>query len=375
MFTQETTILIVDDNSAFVLSILRSFSGYRNVNLDVLVSSSRKPYSFRKSRYIRKIYHKQLTDENFEKTVKDAAVSSSANFIIPTREWISKLLYKYRTSIETMAKIHPVSDVQTIETVNDKWNLNKWLEDNHFPYARVMKFSNGTPIANANDLFTFPVLLKPSLSQGGIGIKQIDSVETLKSTLLESEALRNGYFLQEYINGYDIGINVFSIKGKILCHTIQKGLFTGNFSFSRGTQYVRDQELFDLTSDIVGKLNYTGVANLDFRFDARKETYILIDFNARYWSTLDGSRFMGVNFPVLVTAYSLGIPCSFPEYATGTYYCANAAIKTLVRNLYASKKYPIKLRHTKLVIILKDPVPEIVNAAESLIEYLKKKFK
>lgn len=82
---------------------------------------------------------------------------------------------------------------------------------------------------------------------------------------------------------------------------------------------------------------------------------------------------MGVNFPVLVTAYSLGVPVTFPEYSTGTYYCANAAIRTYAGNLCSGKKYPIRLRHTKLAVIMKDPAPEIVNAIEGITAWFRKK--
>jgi predicted ATP-grasp superfamily ATP-dependent carboligase len=366
-------ILIIDDNSPFVLSILRSYSDCPKFQLDVLVGSLQKPNYFKYSRYLRNVYKElPFTEENFGRTLKEYIGKSSADLIIPTREWISKLVDRHREELQKIVRIHPVSDLNTIETLNDKWKLNNWLETNNFPCSLARQFTLNPEDDYMLGLFSFPILLKPSISQGGVGIKLIRSKENLKSTIIENETFGKNYIIQEYITGYDIGINIFSINGKILCHTIQRGLFSGQFSFSRGTEFVKNPELFDLTSAIVSRLKYTGVANLDFRYDINKGTYILIDFNARYWSTLDGSKFMGVNFPVLVTEYSLGRQPSYPDYSTGTYYCANEAISTFIRNLFSRTKYPINLLHTKLSVILKDPVPEVVQSGDQIINKFKK---
>jgi len=372
LFKDAVTVLIIDDDSGFILSVVRSFSGYPNIKADVLVTSTKKPGYFRNSRYIRKIYRELLTEENFERTVKEVIVKSSADIIIPTREWISKLIYRNKESLEKVVRISPLSDVKTIETINDKWQLNLWLENNQFPSSKTFpvpeRFENDQVI---NSL-SYPVILKPSLGLGGTGIKLISSRDNLKETVAMNGFDRKEYFIQEYINGFDIGINIFSVDGRILCHNIQKGLFQNQLAYSKGILFVKNPELLQITSDIVSRLKYSGVANLDFRYDSKKGTYVLIDFNARFWSTLDGSRMAGINFPLIVTAYSLGIPIDFPGYTTLTYFLANAAVKTFIGNLFSKKKYPLRLRHTKLAVILKDPLPETVNAIEKLIAYLKK---
>jgi predicted ATP-grasp superfamily ATP-dependent carboligase len=371
-FTKPITILIIDDNSSFVLSILRSFSNNPEFKVDVLVGSALKPNYFKYSRYIRTVYSEvPFTGNNFERIIKEYIRKSSADIIIPTQEWISKLICMHKQELEKIVKIHPQSDVNTIETLNDKWRLNNWLKENRFPFSHAEQFSNDMNINKILDHFTFPLLLKPSISQGGIGIELINSKEGLESVLSENGDHGNNYIIQEYIDGYDIGINIFSIEGRILCHTIQKGLFQGQLTFSRGTQFIRNPVLFDITSEIVSRLKYTGVANLDFRYDSKKGTFVLLDFNARYWSTLDGSKFMGVNFPLLATEYAMGFQSSYPDYSTGTYYCANEAIRTSIKNLYSRKKYPIDLLRTKLTVILKDPAPELFHSGEQFIGILK----
>ncbi len=373
MMTEPLKILILDDNSPFVLPLLRSFSGHPNIKLDVLVNSRQKLNHFRYSRYLGNYYKVEpFNEENFEGLVKEYILKTSADLIIPTREWISKLLYQKRAELEQLARIHPVSDPNTIDTINDKWNLNSWLEQNGFPASRSLRINKDTVTEKLLDSLSYPVLLKPFKGIGGKGIKMIRSKEFLKSELESSDVYAKTYLIQEYINGYDIDMSFFAIDGKILFYTIQKGLVSGQLSYARGIEFVKNKELYDLTSAIVSKLNYTGIAHLDFRFDSKKGTYVLIDFNARYWSSLEGSKNMGVNFPVLSAAYSMGIPFDYPDYSSGTFYFAATAIKTFVSNMFSKKKYPINLAKSELRSIVLDPVPELVHTGKKMVQLIQK---
>lgn len=375
MLAKKASILIIDDNSSFVLPLLRSLSVQRNLRIHLLLSSPKKPDYYRYSRYLEKIYNVRLNEKNFADEVKSLALEIPVDFIIPTREWISKLLWKNRYILEDITRIHPVSDITTIETVNDKRKLYTWLEANCFPSSQYVLLNDRNSKNSITDRLSFPVLLKPAFGLGGEGIKMVTTAEQLNSLLASDHLFDNEYLIQKYINGYDIGVNIFSINGEILCHTIQKALFTEQLTYSRGTEFVVNQELLELVSSIVRKLGYSGVANMDFRYDYENAKYVLLDFNARYWSTLEGSMFMGVNFPLIVMAYSLREPMNFTGYTTGTYYCTKAAVKTSLRNMFFKDKMPIKIQHTRLALIARDPLPELIRSWEVLMDYIKLKYK
>lgn len=362
LFTNPVTILILDNNSPFVLPLVRSFSGYTKVKLDVLLATDQEPNNFIYSRYIRKIYREvPLTEENFEGIITKYIKKSSADTIITTRESISKLIYQHRHTLGKIVKIPPVSDAKTLDTLYNKWELNRWLMENSFPYSMALPYSKELKTSDIINAFSFPILLKPLSGTGGTGIKLVNNTGDLISALSSDVINSDKYFIQEYIEGYDIDISFFAVDGKILFYTIQKGIITGYLTYSKGIDFVRNKELFDLTSEIVSKLGFSGIAHLDFRYDNKKKTYVLIDFNSRYWSSMDGSRIRGVNFPVLGVAYSLGIQFTYPQYSSGTYYFANAARRTFLKNLFSKKKTPIKLHQTELRYLLIDPVPEMAQ--------------
>ena len=362
LFENELNILIVDDNNApFILPLIRSFSGHSNINLDVVVFSEEKPHLFRYSKYIRKVYHiKSRIQDCFEEEIRNILTQSPAQFMIPTREWISQLVSKHNHWLSKMVTVHPVSDWEILEQVTDKWKLNQWLKVNQFPFSRALLIAEG--LSGNPDLIDipYPFLIKPRTGAGGIGIKLIKDPEEFQRVSRLLEKPRQDYILQEYIEGFDIDVSVFARDGKILCHTIQRGISNGSFTFPRGIEFVRHPELLSLVNQIIRKVQYSGVAHLDFRYDATRKTFILVDFNARYWNSLQGSRIMGVNFPLLAAAYSLDIPVTFPDYKTGFYYYGTAAITQVIKNLTTGNRKPVRFKNSQLHSIAMDPLPELL---------------
>ncbi len=362
VFTEKINILIVDDNNApFILPLIRSFSGQKNIHLYALVFSEKKPNLFRYSRYLREVYSIRGTiQDHFESGVKETIVRCQAHLVIPTREWISQLFAKNASWLNGMVKVHPISGESTIETTMDKIKLNQWLIDHGFPHSWALPINQG----GLNDIdvaeIPFPVLVKPLTGAGGIGIKLVNDARMLSDLLAQEKKYQKDYFFQELIQGYDIDVSLFSVQGNILCHTIQKGILVGSFTFPRGIEFIRNNALLELTEKIIGQLSYTGIAHLDFRFDAKTGEYILVDFNARYWNSMQGSRLMGVNFPLLITAYTLEIQMKFPEYSTGYFYYGTAGIKKILKNVVSGNRVPIKLKNTQIPAIARDPFPELL---------------
>jgi D-aspartate ligase len=357
----DLTILVIDDNSPFTLPLLRSFSDYRDIRLHVLVSTGRKYIPYRHSRYLQGLHRvKRLDEANFEELMRETIRASGAGILIPTREWISELLYRHRESLGRLAKIHPLPDPATLAITGNKWELNTWLHENGFPFATSVRLDEGWT-------GPFPVLLKPVEGIGGEGIVSIADEEILGSWQVKLGKGRKDLFLQERVPGYDIDISLFASEGKILFHTIQRGMEHESLSYSRGIEFIRDESLYGHAERIIRLLNFTGIAHLDFRYNEEKQEHVLIDFNSRYWSSLQGSRAMGVNFPALVVAYAFGELKEYPEYREGNFFFTTMAFQTILRNLFSRKKKKVRLKQSQLEYLYRDPVPELQYLLRSLL--------
>lgn len=355
-------ILIIDNNSPFVLPLIRSFSGYPGIKLDVLLFTNGTTGPFRYSRYVRKIFRKgDLEEENFTEVVSEIVRKSNTDLIIPTRESISVLINRSRSQLQDLVKIHPQSDSDTLEMTGNKRMLNQWLKRNDFPYAMVTDLHDTWPGG-------YPVLLKPVQGIGGKGIQVIHDPPELSTVLDQEDIHSEDYILQEYLPGYDIDFSLFAVEGKILFHTIQRGIISGSFVYSKAIEFVKNEALYTLVEEIIRRLNYTGIAHLDFRYVTAREEFVLIDFNARYWSSVQGSRAMGVNFPFLAAAYVLGEPVESSDYRQAYYYFATTAIKRILRNPFSKQKLPVRLKDTQLRYVFCDPLPEVAFFIHKLIK-------
>lgn len=254
-------ILIVDNNSPFVLPLLRCFRENKKTKIDVLVFTRDRVLPFRRSRYISRLFvREELTADNLVPVLKEIVSESGASYLIPTREWISALISDHREALERIIRLHPLPPSGTLEITGDKWKLNIWLKDNGFPSAEA------TP-ADKQWEGDLPFLLKPRIGIAGEGIRRIGDLAGLDSVL--SEIGFSGYFLMEFIPGHDIDISFFAMNGEILIHTIQKGIVCGSFTYSRGITFVENDELLQLARKMVRKLDFTGIAHLDFRYSEK----------------------------------------------------------------------------------------------------------
>ncbi len=347
-------ILVIDDNSPFVLPLLRSFSGHHRICLDVLIFTNKKPDTFRYSKYLGSMHI--VGDQgnvDFLEVVQDHVKRLQPDMVIPTREWISKLLFQHRTLLEKATKLHPLPEDSTLEITGNKWNLNRWLKDQGYPCARNSELT--LPWDGA-----YPVLLKPVVGIGGEGIRVFQNGSDLEKALQTVNDNEEVFFLQEYVEGYDIDISFFAVNGEILYHTMQRGLISKHMEYSKGIEFIKNPDFYDLAQSIVKSLNYTGIAHLDFRYSKQRKEYVLIDFNARYWSSVQGSRSMGVNFPYQVVKYVMNNQLEKLEYRTGHYYFGTTVVKIMLRNLFSKTKLPLKFRDTQLHYLYRDPLPELM---------------
>lgn len=110
---------------------------------------------------------------------------------------------------------------------------------------------------------------------------------------------------------------------------------------------------------------------MDFRYDQHDKTFKLIDFNARYWSTLLASNSVEVNFPLIAAFTALNIKYEKYDYRIGRYYLGSTAIKNNFINIFKKQRL-IRFRETQLKYVIVDPVPEAINFFLNIFSHLKK---
>jgi len=290
---------------------------------------------------------------------------TSAKVLFPIDERSVKFVIQNREKLSAVVNIPPLADLDTFHQMVMKNALNEWLESNDFPYARIWSIPSNLKEALPDSL-TFPVLFKPVWDRGGdteaLFVNIFRSRDEMVKYFEENDPNPEDYFLQEYIPGYDIDCSLICKNGEILAYTIQKGFILQDLRYSPGIELLYREEFMDQIHQIIEKLNWSGICHLDFRYDEREQTYKLIDFNARYWTTILGSLVAGINFPYLAFKSAIGESFAVPEYKDTHFVLTKSAIKKLIK---VNKEHSYPFRNTGLFYALKDPLPELFKLLPS----------
>ncbi|MFP8489827.1 ATP-grasp domain-containing protein [Gracilimonas sp. Q87] len=289
--------------------------------------------------------------------------NTGSQVLIPIDERSVRLVIKNRDKITDSINIPHLADLKTFHQMVMKNALNEWLESNDIPYAKIWPIPTDVE-ADIPDSLTFPVLFKPVWDRGGdidaLFINIFRCREEMINYFGENEISSDDYFLQEYIPGYDIDCSLYCKEGEILAHTIQKGFILQPLQYSPAIELLHNIEFLDQIEQIINKLKWSGICHLDFRYDEREKNYKLIDFNARFWTTLLGSLVAGVNFPYLAYQSALGETFPVPEYDDTHFVLTRSAIKEMFK---FNKEHSYSFRQTGLYYALQDPLPEIFKVS------------
>jgi len=218
-----------------------------------------------------------------------------------------ELTARYAEDLAAHVDLAPVPTHDQIAKVNDKWLFHLAMQEAGIP----------TPVTalvdSPSSLDTFhpeePVLLKPRIGSGGIGIKKFGRASDLRKVL--HEFIRPGapYIVQRFVEGHDIDRSVLCIGGKVVASTVQQPVHASRgFAPSSALHFHRNAPVEAVVDGMMAVLGWNGIAHVDLRVPEGSETPVVIEVNPRYWSTLLGSLVAGTNFPWAHVKATKGVP-------------------------------------------------------------------
>lgn len=149
----------------------------------------------------------------------------------------------------------------------------------------------------------YPLVAKPVRGVGGRGVRRLSDAEALEQVLSSpSEPL----LIQDYIPGQDFCLTALYDQGRRLSSAAYRNLS----QFPRGAgagvlrETVDDQPFLQTADSLFGELGWTGVVEVDFRWDGAGVPF-LIEVNPRFWAGLFHTVESGVDFPWML--YELAV--------------------------------------------------------------------
>jgi predicted ATP-grasp superfamily ATP-dependent carboligase len=139
------------------------------------------------------------------------------------------------------------------------------------------------------DNFRYPLIVKPVTGTMSRGVVLARSGAHLKASVVDNADWNFGPLLvQDFIDGADINIGIFSIDGSIRNQAVQ-------MRHRDGIAFLRNHALLEAASVLMEDCRYSGLAHIDARLDPQGEVYVL-ECNPRPWRSLTAPTWCGLNF-------------------------------------------------------------------------------
>jgi predicted ATP-grasp superfamily ATP-dependent carboligase len=290
---------------------------------------------------------------------------------LPTETKAISFTIAHREALSRIVAIPPLPDRRTFRIANDKWLLSRFLEESGIPGPKTILLTGDSLESSLQDL-EYPVLLKPTRSWGGEGVKRFENYTSIRRYLdtQEKEALAGRHIVQSFLPGPVVGFNVLSVRGEVLATTMQRGIIpnTHQYAAAGAIEFIKDSRFSDVCKKLFSALAWSGYANVDALYDSRDHKINILDLNARFWGSLRGSLQAGVNFPYLACLAALNTPFPSPDYALTHYFHSKTALREgLLRRIGKDSEWGISLQETGLKFLLLDPLGELMRAVQQEI--------
>ncbi|WP_299276469.1 ATP-grasp domain-containing protein [uncultured Psychroserpens sp.] len=357
-------VLIPDGDSTWALSVLQCLSHIEDYKLFVLSNEKRTATKYSKYTAYYKFYERS-NEASWLDIINSEVETNSISVILPIAEAEVLFFISNRSKISRTAKVIPLPKLRDFETAINKYKLSEFCKAHNISHPRSFLIASEKEKQDVLSKIHFPILIKPLSQKGGDGIEKVQTISEIPERL---EHIKSPAFVQEYIEGYDIDCSVLCQDGEVLTYTVQKGNLPGHNEFAPqlGFDFLQNEEVINIAKEVMSLLNWFGVAHLDMRFDKATNSYCLIEINARFWGSIDGSRHAGVNFPHLAIQCALKQPVMVHAFNNLPYMRLKGVLKYLKRNPLFLFKRKFLLEQTETKSFLKDPLPTMYKFREWL---------
>jgi len=320
-----TSVLILDGDSNQAYSVLQCLGRVPRLRTHILSQVRDVPSRF--SRYCAS-FHLRPTNTVWEhglfEAIEKVTATVQIDVLVPAAINATLFIRNHSSRLRRLGALHPVANADAIALCRDKWLFAQFATKHGIPIPQTILFTGQA----REDLGLFDpgnsLLLKPRVSSNGRGILPFSDRAQAELFLDAHSELAGQFIAQPRLDGSDFGCSVLCLDGSIVAYTIQKSVYRSNspFGTAAGIELVENDEILDISRRLLCALRWNGVANIDFRYDDRERRIKVFELNSRYWGTLLGSLYGGVNFPHLSCMAALGETVDAPKYRRIRYFTA-----------------------------------------------------
>lgn len=283
-------ILILSSSDGIALTLMRCIGLGAQQPIECFLFSIWPSQGFaNRSRYCKGAAIAEMTD--FSKPTVDCMVELinehaeryKIDVIVPAGLWGTYFLALFQGRLGV--KVFPVPAAKAFRQLNDKGRFSELMQTLNVPTPLTASLEAMDPDCQR---WSYPLVIKPTCAGNSMGIRILSAPEDFL-TYRERMDSRHRFILQEYIEGIDFVFGFIAEHGALKAWTLhRKG--AGKLHFTA------DESVLKMAQKVIGVTGYHGVGNFDVRWDQRRQKFLLIECNPRFWGSVGISRYFGTDF-------------------------------------------------------------------------------
>jgi len=328
-----------------------------------------------------------IEPEKYFESVCKALKKTGAKVLLPGHEDVG-IFCKHKDRLPEGVCL-AIPEVNNYNIAEDKFSVVEIARQIGCPTAETHQIFNKKQLEEKAETINYPLIVK---ARAGNSAKGVRIAKNKKDLLTEFDELVDTFelhkdrwpILQELLPGEAVGVCVVYDHGKCVASFAEKYLRCKNpnrFGTSTLRKVFENEELINHAISIMDKLNWHGIAHLDFIAD-KDGVFKLIEINPRLWGALSLAICSGIDFPYVWYLLALGKKYSDSQFniklmksrwIVGDAMAFVGLLKAL-KLVESLKVFKLELACVHDDFSFGDPLPFVFEIMDYLIKFVKAGF-
>lgn len=259
--------------------------------------------------------------EAFVEALRRLVATDAYDVTLPLFDLCAHLVCEHKAELEAHTRI-PIVAREVFMLARDKAATMRACDESGVPCPRTWH-PDTQPVAEIAAACDYPVLVKPRISHGAMGIVRVAKPEELAPTLERIQARHGPCLVQELIPQSDLQYKAQLFRGPdgrrhaaVVFNKLRYFPVTGGTSSINQT--VDRPDIIASSWELLDAIGWVGYADLDYIQDPRDATAKVMEINPRVTGSVKIAFEAGVDFADLLVRQALGEPLpTYPDYRLG----------------------------------------------------------
>jgi predicted ATP-grasp superfamily ATP-dependent carboligase len=221
---------------------------------------------------------------------------SEYEWIIPGDDIIIRLLNEKITSEALFYKILPLTKIENRELLGSKAGFSSLCTRYGIKTPKYLIYTPEMTAASIGAYMGYPFLMKVDKSEGGFGVFLCENETSFPNQLAQVSNKENMVF-QQFIQGYDINVEVLYRKGELMVYNYSRTLkIMGKFGVSTQRSFYSNTAIEGELIKMGRDLGLNGFGNVVFMYSEPEKTHYLIEVDVRPNAWMYYGKFTGNDF-------------------------------------------------------------------------------